>query len=263
MLAAWVVACAGGGDRAPGSPGLPGGDDGADGGSTGDGGGVDGGDMGASGEGGDSSAAGSADGGCTENMWWFDGDGDGYGSDGAPLMACEAPPGYAPLGGDCNDGDPQVNPGLDELCDDKDNDCDGVVDEPSPMNTECRGCDLVLLGGVGYAICPDDETWQDARDNCEDDFDAALVEIGSEDENDDLVDLVSDYSEERWWIGLNDLDEEGTFVWLDGDEPGFTDWQDTQPDDSDGEDCAELTGHFDFRWNDYKCHEPHGYICEF
>ena len=31
--------------------------------------------------------------------------------------------------GDCDDGDPAIAPGLDEVCDGKDNDCDGAFDE--------------------------------------------------------------------------------------------------------------------------------------
>ena len=60
-----------------------------------------------------------------------DGDGDGAGI-GAPRaggdLACAAP-GDAAVAGDCDDRDASVHPGATELCDARDNDCDGAVDE--------------------------------------------------------------------------------------------------------------------------------------
>lgn len=50
-----------------------------------------------------------------------DGDGDGYG-DAAASGTIEA-------GTDCDDADESVHPGADERCDDRDDDCDGAVDE--------------------------------------------------------------------------------------------------------------------------------------
>ncbi len=52
----------------------------------------------------------------------IDQDGDGY----SPMMCA---PGSALRGGDCNDGDPAVHPGVSELCDGLDNDCNGDTDE--------------------------------------------------------------------------------------------------------------------------------------
>jgi alpha-tubulin suppressor-like RCC1 family protein len=62
-----------------------------------------------------------------------DKDNDGY-SDGVSQLACTPPsPNFKPaneiLGYDCNDDDPQIYSGKPEVCDGKDNDCNGLVDE--------------------------------------------------------------------------------------------------------------------------------------
>lgn len=37
--------------------------------------------------------------------------------------------GFVPADGDCDDGDPTINPGAEEVCDGRDNDCNGEIDE--------------------------------------------------------------------------------------------------------------------------------------
>jgi len=62
--------------------------------------------------------------------WYTDGDEDGYGLKGSEPNACERlDPTDADTGGDCDDGDPEINPGADEIWyDDVDQDCDGGSD---------------------------------------------------------------------------------------------------------------------------------------
>ena len=68
--------------------------------------------------------------------FFADADGDGYGDADSPLgQACEAPSGGTNQSGDCDDADPAVHPDADELCDDVDNDCDGLVDESGEART--------------------------------------------------------------------------------------------------------------------------------
>ena len=69
-----------------------------------------------------------------------DGDGDGY----CPGSSCNG----SALGGDCDDGNPYVNPGASELCDGLDTDCDGLLSDGSG-NT----LDEVDDDGDGYTVC--------------------------------------------------------------------------------------------------------------
>ncbi|MFO0594762.1 MAG: putative metal-binding motif-containing protein [Myxococcaceae bacterium] len=61
--------------------------------------------------------------------WFADQDGDGFGNTGLSLTRCLAPAGYVARGGDCNDTDPTTWPGHAEVCDSRDNDCNGQIDE--------------------------------------------------------------------------------------------------------------------------------------
>ena len=61
--------------------------------------------------------------------WYADGDGDGFGDPEAEAVSCTAPTGHIDDATDCNDADASISPGVDEVCDDVDNDCDGTIDE--------------------------------------------------------------------------------------------------------------------------------------
>ncbi len=77
----------------------------------------------------DDDCDGTADNGAINPRTWFlDGDSDGFGLASSTLQQCGQPAGYVGGAGDCNDGDPAINPTADEVCDGDDNDCDGTVD---------------------------------------------------------------------------------------------------------------------------------------
>ncbi len=72
---------------------------------------------------------------CSPSTYYRDNDGDGYGNPAVTTISCAAPNGFVANNGDCDDGDASVKPGAAELCDGKDNDCDGQIDEPSAISS--------------------------------------------------------------------------------------------------------------------------------
>lgn len=67
-------------------------------------------------------------------MFFRDNDRDTYGDDDVTRLACTTPDGFAPRGGDCDDANPDANPGGVDS-DTEDLDCDGTVDDPVEPKT--------------------------------------------------------------------------------------------------------------------------------
>ena len=73
--------------------------------------------------------------------WLLDADSDGYGVKGASKCLCAAALPYdATVSGDCDDANAAIHPGAKEVCDGKDNNCDGITDNPG-----ATGCTVYFL----------------------------------------------------------------------------------------------------------------------
>ncbi len=74
----------------------------------------------------DSSPDSASDSACATSTFYADNDGDGFGSDATAVTVCDQPAGYVLIGGDCDDANPDIHPGVTEIEGDGiDQDCDG------------------------------------------------------------------------------------------------------------------------------------------
>jgi hypothetical protein len=82
----------------------------------------------------DDNCDGTVDEGAGPSDWYADADGDGYGTGAVLFTQCDAPDGdYAPVAGDCDDGDDTIRPNAVELCDGIDTNCaNGEADAVNP-----------------------------------------------------------------------------------------------------------------------------------
>ena len=88
------------------------------------------------------------------DLYLADWDGDGYGTGDVYCLCGPVAPFTTMVAGDCDDADPDRNPGEDEVCDNRDNDCDGLVDPPGTTGCVDRYVDADGDGwGTGVASC--------------------------------------------------------------------------------------------------------------
>jgi hypothetical protein len=82
--------------------------------------------------------------------YYRDSDGDGYGDASNTIEGCVTPAsGFIAVAGDCDDSRTDVHPGAIETCNNRDDDCDGIVDgEARSCNTDCGAGNEVCTAGL-------------------------------------------------------------------------------------------------------------------
>ena len=120
------------------------------------------------------------------------------------------------------------------------------------------GCDAISSGGTCYSYFTSTGiNWADARLQCIA-RSSDIATITSLEENSLLLSLTSG---SNCWIGINDRDNEGTFIWADGTVSTYTRWNSGEPNDAGGnEDCTEI--YSTSYWNDQQCTDSSScYLC--
>ncbi len=123
-----------------------------------------------------------------EQPWYPDTDGDGFGDPGAePIVACAPPEGYSLLPLDCDDDDGTLYPAASELCNARDDNCDGVAGYVIERgNTEDDDRDGYADADCGGDDCDDEDPFNypgglelcDELDNdCDGEVDEMVVDV--------------------------------------------------------------------------------------
>ncbi|KAM9363658.1 CD209 antigen-like protein A [Symphorus nematophorus] len=115
------------------------------------------------------------------------------------------------------------------------------------------------FSGSFYYVSSSMKTWQESRDYCLQKG-ADLMIINSQEEQNFTRQL-----KDNLWIGLTDIETEGTWKWLDGTPLTTSYWQHGEPNSYElkEEDCAEVRYHKEENnWNDRPCDLPIFWICE-
>ncbi|XP_046698946.1 hepatic lectin-like [Silurus meridionalis] len=111
-----------------------------------------------------------------------------------------------------------------------------------------------------YYISTVIKNWNESRQDCIN-RGADLVIINSTEEEEFILNQLNN---SEAWIGLNDIETEGEFKWVDGSPLTTQFWHMGEPNNlGNDEDCAAiLSDRFAKKWNDYPCYNLLYWICE-
>ena len=121
--------------------------------------------------------------------------------------------------------------------------------------------DWTYFQGYCYSKVSPCDSWSGSQGTCAI-LGANLPSIHSQEEN---VYVQNIHGGERSWLGLSDINTEGTFVWSDGVPYDFYYWAKGQPNNLNDEDCVHTLGFLQnhkYKWNDVNCTDCHRFTCK-
>ena len=112
-----------------------------------------------------------------------------------------------------------------------------------------------------YYIAQEWRSWNEAKDRATA-LGGYMLTISSQAENDFIQNNLGDFKWDSYWLGYSDTAEEGTFVWANGSDATYTNWNGGEPNNSGDEDVVEFNGH-NGKWNDLNINDGRFFIIEF
>ena len=110
---------------------------------------------------------------------------------------------------------------------------------------------------VTYKVFKQKKSWDDARSHCMS-LGGELAMFANQEEL-DLVINVNESSLTKYWIGLQDVNSDGTLKWINGGNMEWANWRGGEPNRSGR--CGYMlakTG----QWGDHHCSVEYGFICK-
>ncbi|XP_068164922.1 C-type mannose receptor 2-like [Antennarius striatus] len=124
-----------------------------------------------------------------------------------------------------------------------------------------RQCGLVMpficYTGTGYMMVTEEKPHPEASIYCKEHHTYMATILNSDDNQDVLAIMQAYQTYQEAWIGLR----RDNWKWIDDSNSLFRHWGPNQPDNrNNNEACAIVTP--EGTWNDTKCNEEHGFICQ-
>ncbi|XP_074977645.1 C-type lectin domain family 4 member G isoform X2 [Caretta caretta] len=158
----------------------------------------------------------------------------------------------------------EVSEGLAKAKSDRDNiraEAYKILDAVQKRNdSACSICPAgwLLNSGTCYYFSTVRKHWSYAKQACKDQG-AELIIIDNPQKQEFLT---KNTNGKQYWIGLHDVSNEGTFIWVDDSSVSYSNWDRGEPNNfGSGEDCVMMLK--DGKWNDAACTmNGDGWICE-
>ncbi|XP_036001745.1 C-type lectin domain family 4 member F-like [Fundulus heteroclitus] len=114
-----------------------------------------------------------------------------------------------------------------------------------------------VFEGSAYYVSVGKKTWQESRRYCKSQG-ADLMVINSQEEQ-----VFANGFNKYMWIGLTDLETEGTWKWVDGSRLTSRYWKVGEPNGQTNENCGNIKTYESLEsWNDEQCEMLLNWICE-
>ncbi|XP_036067007.1 CD209 antigen-like protein A, partial [Oryzias melastigma] len=115
----------------------------------------------------------------------------------------------------------------------------------------------IISGGSAYYVSTTKDSWEAARRDCQN-RQAYLMVINNQGEQ-----KFANQLKEYMWIGLTDLEVEGTWRWVDTTLMMTSYWSESEPNGDRKENCGNIKNFNSERsWNDDECSKKLRWICE-